>query len=329
MIKGFSLKTDIGCDTIYFGFLYENGEMSMALQKITDEQGYIRLKTGYGAFVTLKIEDGTACLLYLYVPESSRHMGIAGALVAAAEREAAAHGAKRMVARFYDGLPEVETLLAVSGYTCSDEAEVYCAPLTRILEKEEKDRPVADDMYGYHFKPLRDMFLADRDALLKPLMHRHMAMHEKELAAFSEDLSGVVFDYDYTVKNVLLCTETEGMITIDLLVNYAPKEPKAVFYGLSTIRKIAGGIVEYPERTKVCAVSVTEVVRKLFERYLPEGEKPEVAGHVKLATKPVSEETGEVEYEICALVPSLDPMDEQIGISPIQRSIEMKWPMHG
>ena len=294
----------------------------MQFYKTIDNDGYVRIEEDSGAAITLYLHRDIARILALLVPGTDRRAGIGTALLMAAEKEAYARGIRTVEADFSDGILGMQQLFEGAGYDVNENAPVFAMDTKKLLASEKVIKLLKRKVHA-RFEALEELMMMQWEELSEILKKFSIPLSSRDLGRFSQNMSGIVRGRDGRARAVILCSEMEGRIHIDLL-GASKKENHT--YAVTALQGMllevlsSGGARQYPVLTALCA---HDNIRKIMESVLPD--RPQQIGMAIYAKKELSAEpVNEMEIDEDLDGDMLDEWRREIAGVPLQSNIGWK-----
>ncbi|MBR1567363.1 MAG: hypothetical protein IJ648_00235 [Lachnospiraceae bacterium] len=181
-------------------------------------------------------------------------------------------------------------LFEKAGFDVEENVPIFAIDTNKLLTDEKILTILKKPIKGVHFASLEELKLNQLEELCEILSTDSIRFSSAELAGFSRNLSGVVFDDAGALQSFILVTESvEKGAHIDFLYS-AKKENSsfvlAVLQGMLTEIYASGGAKRYPVITTLCA---DDNITHFMNSVLPE--KPEQLGMTIYAKKELTAKT--------------------------------------
>ena len=256
--------------------------------KTVDDDGFVRIEEDCGAAITLYLHNDTANIISIIVPGTDRREGIGSALLSVAEREAYSRGIVKVEADYESGISGLSDLLISMRYDVRENAPLYAMDTQSLFASDSVKKILKKDLRGVRFCSLEELVMNQWDALLERMSKLSVRISAADMALFSQNFSGVVYDESGLPQALILCTEGEEGVHVDLLVSWRKENNIyviAVLQGMLKAVYSSGGVKKYHRITAFCA---HEKISKLLD--ITFSQKPEVIGMAMYAVKELGED---------------------------------------
>ena len=232
-----------------------------------EENDVIRIEEN-GAGATIRILGEQAMLLFMQVPEEERRQGRGRALLAAAETESSAHGAKKLCMEYSDYAEGFFSFLEACGYQSRDTGSILSIRTSDLLESEGVQKSLRMRFRDIKTSVLDDLLMFEWEDISDLLNKCRFEMRPENMSRFSPALSFVSYDGDYRARAVLLSTFKKELF-VELLLGFSNKNPEFILCVCQEfVRALTEQKEELPDRIFLYSSSeyVITLVRRLLDR---------------------------------------------------------------
>ncbi len=262
----------------------------MQLFLTVDNEDILRIEEDGGAAITISYSDGVGQILSILVPKDDRREGVGSTLLSCAESMLLKKGVKKLEADFMDSIPELGDFFESAGYEVLKGAPVKAVDMRALLASLTVKRAINNDIDDSKFVPLSELFVMQWDELLELLNKFNIKLGNSDMARFSQELSGVVYDNEDQPQAFVLCSKNDEGVHVELLAGVSNGRAKYVISALlGMIKAIVddGGFKTYP---KLSMIAANENINVLISRVLKKGKEAEEKGHLIYAFKDLKED---------------------------------------
>lgn len=297
----------------------------MELFLTVNNDGIVRYEEDGGSSVTYQIEGESAYLLSLQVPKGDREEGIGSTMLLCTEQELISRGIKNITVDFSDSLEPFIATLKTTGYEIKETVPIVSIDMKGLISSPTVVKAMESVIKGVSFSAFSELDMDRWDDIITFLQGHNLKLTYVDMTRFSQELSGVTYDEEKKPVGVILCTENEGSIHVDLLVGQkgGPQYIVAAIQGMLTEALSSGGATKYSSLTMVAA---NDAIRKLISRVLKNGPKPEKIGKVLYAEKKLYKKDRDYDVEESLDEDLLDEWRRELRKIPIQGNIAFKMP---
>ena len=262
----------------------------MKVTRTLNDGQYLRLEDENEAAVTFLRNGRTALLLSIFVPGDARRNGIATGLLETAEAKLYEMGVRRLEADFLETSSDIKGFLENNGFKLSKGAPVVTIDAAELLSSDVTAKLLRRDIRCASFSALDELNMTEWDSLLGLLEKLGIPLRQKEVARFSQTMSGVAIDRRGELRAVVLCSEIKDSLHIEFLASAGKKSGEYILCALQGAimeLMVSGGSVAY---SNITALVLHDGVRGLAGYLLKD--EPEVIDTCIFAYKQAKEGIG-------------------------------------
>ena len=252
---------------------------------VYDSDGIIRIEDDTEAAVTVQYSGDTARLLSILVPDGLRKNGSGLGLMSAAEYVLSRRGVRLVEADYSDALKDVTGLLKRAGYHISVAAHILSADVKELLLSDKIQKIMNTEADEAEFITFLDIPASKWDDMTKLFDELELKLTSLMLAGFSQEFSGIVCDKNGKCRALMLCSEKQGSIHIELLAATSKGNSEFILPAFSELLKeinLRGGSKKY---TEITFITDNPHVISILEKILPKDHGPEEIGFSMFAEK--------------------------------------------
>ena len=267
----------------------------MQFYRTVDNDEYLRIEEDGEASVTVYKNGDLGIILSIVVPEDDRREGVGTALLEVAEAELAKSGIKKIETDFSDRMEGVREFFESNGYRTYPGAPIKSVDMKTLLSSLTIKRALQSEIEGATFIPLSELFVMQWDQLLELLNRFKIRLSNADMARFSQEASGVVYDESETPEAFILCSENKNGIHVELMAAVAKAKPIYIMAAMQGMLKgiiSAGGAKSYESLTMLTA---NRQIDSLLDKVLKKGLEPVVIGETRYAVKELVNLSGSTE----------------------------------
>lgn len=270
----------------------------MQIYKSVENEEYLRLEEECEASITVRKEGRSANILSIQVPKGDRREGVGEALLKSCCSLLYDDGIRRVEADFLDEISGMTEFFNEMGFETEDGVPVMSVDVSAILSNKKVKKTLQAGFGDASFEPLSELFVVQWDDFVTTLAEQNIKISNSEMARFSQELSGVVYDKENEIKAFIFCTEDGKNVHVDLV---ASVDANSAVYAMTAFQGMLKVIVESGGASKYKTITylmVNEKINQIFDVILNGDVKPETVGKTIHAFKKLSDTDQFDEYDI-------------------------------
>ena len=289
----------------------------------------LRISDGDGAFLTIRIHKPSAQILSIVVPWHNRNKGIGKSLVFAAQRILLQMGVKELDAYFTDEIMHLKELFLSTGFEEISQTDIVAAPMGMVLYSPNVKFAIAKSASNTGFVPMRKFSIDQLNSTVSFLNESGADITNYDFAHYNSFCSGTVFGRDLSANAVILCSQADRDIHVDLALSRNSDDPSHV---LSVMLGMIDGVIRQGAESsfdRLTLVTYNQKVLALIRKVLPDNLELDTIGESlfmkrTLVKKDIADLEFEFEQDNEELLESY--WEREVYSVPVQKNITWKGP---